>query len=765
MNSKDHQLTETTNSQSTETTKSNLQTNIIIAKFLILLTVVVLLFLCSGCLPTNAAPANDGSTIKITYPSNASLVNIQETVTGTAGNITEGQKLWILVYPLTANKFYPQSGNVNIINGEWSLTVGIGTKENVGETFKIIAVLAADKESNEELTNYINTGPSTGWPGMDSIPIGAKVVDEVTVTRLNPEINITYPSNATSVNMQETVTGTAKNIPSEYKVWILVHPLATTKLYPQNGNVNIINGKWLIPIGIGDKGNAGETFEIMAVLANQKAHEELTNYINTGKNTSNWPGIDSIPDGANVYYDVTVIRKTDPTVNITSPLNTVKISDTITGTAKYIPDGQAVWIIIYPHKAHKYYPQNKVDIQNENWELQAQFGQKNNDSEKFDMIAVLADQNAQNEFTAYLDKSNSVQKWEGIQALPNVTQELDRVTVTRIGDLLPVADFNANPTSGDAPLAVQFTDLSQNATGWNWNFGDGATSIDPNPSHTYSAEGTYNVNLVASNANGTTQKTATITVQSPSISDEGSSGGSSHSSGGSSGGGGGSPESQTNVQVKELSQAQVSYGKPVMFYFEKNATCVVYVSFDAKKNAGKITAIAEQLKGKSTRVSELNSGEVYKYFNLWVGNSGFATSKNIEKPELCFKVEKSWLQDKKINHSSITLNRYNDNKWSQLPATLLKEDDQCFYFTAPPSEFSFFAITGKKTQHIINLKDPDVNLEGSDVKDEQTTGQRQKSNSSGNGSTKNSETGSIKTPGFETVYGIVSLLAIFCIKK
>ncbi|WP_349682067.1 PGF-pre-PGF domain-containing protein [Methanosarcina sp. UBA5] len=34
-------------------------------------------------------------------------------------------------------------------------------------------------------------------------------------------------------------------------------------------------------------------------------------------------------------------------------------------------------------------------------------------------------------------------------------------------------------------------------------------------------------------------------------------------------------------------------GKPIMFDFTKNATCVVYVSFDAKKTACKITTIAE----------------------------------------------------------------------------------------------------------------------------------------------------------------------------
>ncbi|HEY3360232.1 MAG TPA: NosD domain-containing protein, partial [Methanosarcina sp.] len=59
----------------------------------------------------------------------------------------------------------------------------------------------------------------------------------------------------------------------------------------------------------------------------------------------------------------------------------------------------------------------------------------------------------------------------------------------------PVADFSFNPTSGYTPLSVQFTDLSQNAASRNWNFGDGVTSTDQNPSHTYSTAGTYTVSL------------------------------------------------------------------------------------------------------------------------------------------------------------------------------------------------------------------------------------------------------------------------------
>jgi len=79
-------------------------------------------------------------------------------------------------------------------------------------------------------------------------------------------------------------------------------------------------------------------------------------------------------------------------------------------------------------------------------------------------------------------------------------------------DSFPVANFTSNVTSGFAPLTVQFTDLSKNATSWNWNFGDGDTSTKQNPVHTFLAAGTYTVNLTVGNENGTNSKVATISV-------------------------------------------------------------------------------------------------------------------------------------------------------------------------------------------------------------------------------------------------------------
>jgi PKD repeat protein len=79
-----------------------------------------------------------------------------------------------------------------------------------------------------------------------------------------------------------------------------------------------------------------------------------------------------------------------------------------------------------------------------------------------------------------------------------------------------VADFTAVPTEGVAPLQVQFTNLSTGdyATSL-WHFGDGISSTQRGPTHTYTTTGTYAVTLTVSGPGGddTETKAAFITVR------------------------------------------------------------------------------------------------------------------------------------------------------------------------------------------------------------------------------------------------------------
>lgn len=76
------------------------------------------------------------------------------------------------------------------------------------------------------------------------------------------------------------------------------------------------------------------------------------------------------------------------------------------------------------------------------------------------------------------------------------------VAVSGVSDT-PVPKFSASPASGSMPLTVRFTDQSTGSpVSWRWAFGDGNSSTDKNPVHTYNKSGQYTVSLTVSNASG-----------------------------------------------------------------------------------------------------------------------------------------------------------------------------------------------------------------------------------------------------------------------
>ncbi|MXV17486.1 gliding motility-associated C-terminal domain-containing protein [Hufsiella ginkgonis] len=91
-------------------------------------------------------------------------------------------------------------------------------------------------------------------------------------------------------------------------------------------------------------------------------------------------------------------------------------------------------------------------------------------------------------YTVYLDNFGCTSETVSI----DVTGVLER----------PVAAFSTSPGSPGMlanPTTVKFTNNSRNATNYLWDFGDGSTSTEENPEHTYSKNGDYKVKLTATN--------------------------------------------------------------------------------------------------------------------------------------------------------------------------------------------------------------------------------------------------------------------------
>jgi PKD repeat protein len=84
--------------------------------------------------------------------------------------------------------------------------------------------------------------------------------------------------------------------------------------------------------------------------------------------------------------------------------------------------------------------------------------------------------------------------------------------------MAPVASFAFSPAAPPAGLPVSFQDSSTGSpSGWNWDFGDSGSggsnaSSQQNPTHTFSAPGTYTVTLAAGNLAGTGTTTRQVVV-------------------------------------------------------------------------------------------------------------------------------------------------------------------------------------------------------------------------------------------------------------
>jgi PKD repeat protein len=78
---------------------------------------------------------------------------------------------------------------------------------------------------------------------------------------------------------------------------------------------------------------------------------------------------------------------------------------------------------------------------------------------------------------------------------------------------IPVPEFDYtpfdNPETGDT---IQFLNVSVNADSYDWDYGDGSTSIEINPSHIYSEAGIFEVKLTAYNDHGDDAIVKTLTI-------------------------------------------------------------------------------------------------------------------------------------------------------------------------------------------------------------------------------------------------------------
>jgi hypothetical protein len=122
-------------------------------------------------------------------------------------------------------------------------------------------------------------------------------------------------------------------------------------------------------------------------------------------------------------------------VRITYPVDSVQVEreEMVRGTSQLIPEGYAIWIVVYPYVANRYYPQNDSAVieAKGDWSSRTCIGVEADMGLKFDILAVLASKTAQDAFGAYLQTARDKEDWPGLEKLPKGATVYHRITVTR----------------------------------------------------------------------------------------------------------------------------------------------------------------------------------------------------------------------------------------------------------------------------------------------------------------------------------------------
>lgn len=230
---------------------------------------------------------------------------------------------------------------------------------------------------------------------------------------------------------------------------------------------------------------------------------------------------------------------------------------------------------------------------------------------------------------------------------------------------LPVANFTAAPENGPAPLAVLFTDTSENADTWLWDFGDGATSSEQNPVHIYGA-GVYSVTLTVSNPAGSNTRTCTDSVT---VLDVPAQSGSS---------GGGNGHGTTTVSATEI----IRSGIPVAFEMDNGPARTAEITFS--NNLSSILVTVHTGTTLPPDVHEKPKMEVYRYLKYTLYR---ASPDDVAWARIAFAVPLPLL-----SNGDTPLLRYADGKWTELPTVKTGEENGNALFSAESPTLSTFAI-------------------------------------------------------------------------
>jgi PGF-pre-PGF domain-containing protein len=135
---------------------------------------------------------------------------------------------------------------------------------------------------------------------------------------------------------------------------------------------------------------------------------------------------------------------------------------------------------------------------------------------------------------------------------------------------------------------------------------------------------------------------------------------------------------------------------------EKYRSIIKQVDFATHKYYTDVHITISELEDRPDEVTTepnlYQKNKIYKYLDikLIAANSTYIGEKGISAMTFTFTIQKSWIEDYKLDRNTIVMMRYHNDTWQNLTTTNLNETEEFLYFSAETPGLSIFAVVGNE---------------------------------------------------------------------
>jgi PGF-pre-PGF domain-containing protein len=251
---------------------------------------------------------------------------------------------------------------------------------------------------------------------------------------------------------------------------------------------------------------------------------------------------------------------------------------------------------------------------------------------------------------------------------------ISRTGFISVFNATPQANFTANSTCGIAPLPVAFTDTStgDGISSYLWTFGDGGTSTEQHPVHTYTSPGSYRVSMTVTNDGGSDQSNVpdfinATAISSPSMPSANPpayiriSGGQSATS---------ATLHTGTISPEEVRTFEFGPGAPIRS-----------ISLSPLQKINELFITTEQFAVLPQEIPAPEE-EVLQYIRIVIDSSPVV---GMRSARIVFPVETSWLAAQQLSREEVIFRYYRDGKWNVLDAEIESATDTEILYRAKTS--------------------------------------------------------------------------------